>query len=275
MTTEDVSGQNPEPNRQEIEGIDALDVALSESIGALSRLSAAHLGLEQTLIRVAQLAVRAIPGADGAGLTLIEQDRADTVVSTHPFVIEIDDIQYEIGQGPCISAAAEGRTLISASLGNDPRWPKFGSQAARKGVHSVVSLPLLTPDGVKGSMNVYAYAKNVFDERAAALGELFAEPAAVAVENAQILGQSQRLTQHLQTALEQRGVVDRAVGIMMSRSGGTPEQALERLRRLSQSEHLKLAAVAQNLVDEAVRRVLALQQEPAARSDPEKSVDQG
>lgn len=270
MSTDGVPDHEAEMN----DGLDALDIALKTSLEDLSRLSAARLGLEQTLTRIAQLAVRAIPGADGAGLTLIEADRADTVVSTDPFVNVVDAIQYRIGQGPCISAAAERRTLISNSLGSDTRWLQFGSQVARMGVHSVVSLPLLTPEGVKGSMNVYARAKNSFDERAAELGELFAEPAAIAVENAQILAQSQRLARHLLDVLEQRGMVDRAVGIVMSRSGGTAEQALERLRRLSQSEHAKLATVATRLVEEAVRRVVASQGEgdsdglPSSNADP-------
>ena len=57
----------------------------------------------KTCYRVATYAVRAIPGADGAGLTL-EDDRANTIVATAAFVSEIDDIQYGIGQGPCITA---------------------------------------------------------------------------------------------------------------------------------------------------------------------------
>jgi GAF domain-containing protein len=124
-------------------------------------------------------------------------------------------------------------------------------------VHSVVSLPLVTPEGVVGAMNVYAHAKNVFDERAAELGMIFAAPAAIAVQNAQALAQTRRLAEQLQAALESRGVVDRAVGIMMSRSGGTEAQAMERLRELSQAEHRKVAVVARNIVDEAVRRANA------------------
>jgi AmiR/NasT family two-component response regulator len=57
--------------------------------------------------------------------------------------------------------------------------------------------------------------------------------------------------------LETRGVIDRAVGIMMSRSGGTEQEALERLRALSQHEHRRLAVVARQIVDEAVRRAEA------------------
>ena len=83
---------------------------LAQSLAALSRLSSARLSLEDLLTQVATFAVRAIPGADGAGLTLIEADRADTIVKSAPFVREVDDIQYGLGEGPCISAAATGQT---------------------------------------------------------------------------------------------------------------------------------------------------------------------
>jgi GAF domain-containing protein len=230
---------------------------LRESLAGLSRLASDRLPLEELLTQVATYAVRAIPGADGAGLTLLERDRADTIVATAPFVSEVDDIQYAMDQGPCISAAREGRTVLSGSLGGDPRWPRFGGRVARLGVHSVVSLPLTTPDGVVGAMNVYAHDKNVFDDRAAELGQIFAVPAAIAVQNAHVLAQTRRLADQLQSALEIRGVIDRAVGILMSRTGSTEHEAIERLRSLSQREHRKLADVASQIVDEAVARARA------------------
>jgi GAF domain-containing protein len=235
----------------------AEDEDLRESLAGLSQLATNRLPLEQLLTRVATYAVQAIPGANGAGLTLLEKDRSDTIVATADFVREIDDVQYGIGEGPCISAARDGRTVMSGSLGADSRWPRFGGTVARLGVHSVVSLPLVTPDGVVGAMNVYARARNAFDDRAAELGEIFAIPAAIAVQNAQVLAQTQRVAAQLKSALETRAVVDRAVGIMMSRSGGTEHEALERLRAMSQHEHQKLALVARQIVDEAVRRAEA------------------
>jgi GAF domain-containing protein len=230
---------------------------LQEALEGLARLATNRLGLEDMLTRVATFAVKAIPGADGAGLTLLEDDRADTIVATATFVSEIDDIQYGLGQGPCITAAREGQTVMSGSLGSDPRWRRFGGAVARLGVHSALSLPLATPDGVVGAMNVYAHDRHVFDERAAELGEIFAVPAAIAVQNAQVLAQTQRLAAKLQSALETRGVIDRAVGILMSRTGGTEAEAMARLRTLSQHEHRKLAVVAGHIIDEAVRRAQA------------------
>jgi len=231
---------------------------LQDSLNRLGQLATGLISLEDSLTRVAEYAVRAIPGAEGAGLTLLEQNRSDTIVATAQFVSEIDDIQYSLGQGPCISAAADGVTVMSGSLGGDKRWPKFGSKVARLGVHSVVSLPLITEEGLVGAMNVYAHGKNSFTDNAGRIGELFAIPAAIAVQNAQVLAQTKRLASQLQTALSARGVVDRALGIMMSRTGGTEAEAMDRMRALSQQRHEKLVHVAGTIVDEAVRRARAL-----------------
>ena len=159
MSSPSLPGQVPADD-----GTAADENDLQVSLTALSRLSTGRLDLEDLLVQVATFAVQAIPGADGAGLTMMERDRADTIVASAPFVREIDAIQYGIGEGPCISAAMEGATMRSGSLGGEPRWPRFGPRAGRLGVHSVLSLPLLTPDGVFGAMNVYAHGKDAFDE---------------------------------------------------------------------------------------------------------------
>src|SRR5664279_1434771 len=85
---------------------DAAD--LRASLSALSRLSTGGPGLEDLLVQVATLALQAIPRADGAGLTMIENERSDIVVASAPFVRDVDAIQHEIGEGPCISAVGGG-----------------------------------------------------------------------------------------------------------------------------------------------------------------------
>ena len=235
----------------------ATDENLTGSITALAGLSTARLSLEDLLISVATIAVQAIPGADGAGLTLVEAGRSDTIVKTDPFVADIDEIQYRIGEGPCVSAAATGQTMRSGSLSSDVRWPRFGPQAGRLGVHSALSLPLLVQDKVIGAMNVYARPKDTFDDRAEHLGELFAVPAAIAVQNAQILAETRRLATNLQAGLINRAVIDQAVGIIISRTGITPEQAFDRIRRTSAQEHIKVSVVATSIVEAAARRARA------------------
>jgi GAF domain-containing protein len=233
------------------------DDHLQTSLAALSRLATGRMELTDALTRVAEFAVQAIPGADGAGLTLLEKNQHDTIVASKPFVMQVDTIQYGIGEGPCITAAAESRTLRSGSLSSDPQWPRFGPRVGELGVHSALSIPLLTPDGVLGAMNVYAHRLDAFDDRAARIGELFAIPAAIAVQNAQVLAQTKRLATQLQNALTNRATIDRAIGIIMSRVGCDPEEGFDRLRRMSQDENEKLYIVALHMVDEAVRRARA------------------
>ena len=63
------------------------------------------------------------------------------------------------------------------------------------------------------------------------------------MQNAQVLVHIQRLAAQLQSALQTRGVIDRAVGIVMSRRGGTEGEGMARLRALSQSESQQLEVV--------------------------------
>lgn len=236
-----------------------VDDDLTASLSGLSGLLTDHRPLRETLTEIAQFAVQAIPGADGAGLTMLEDNRAQTVVASADFVNAVDDVQYGLGEGPCLLAVASGRTQTSGSLGGEARWPHFGPRVGRLGVHSVLSLPLLLPgrdatDRVVGAMNVYAHAKNAFGPEAVRIGELFARPAAVSVHNAQVLAQSQRLATQLTEALTSRAVIDQALGVLMSRTGASPQEAFERLRMMSQTQHVRVAEVSRLLVDEAVRR---------------------
>jgi GAF domain-containing protein len=258
-----MTGLPPEAGRSPgLEQAEADAADLQAGIVGLANLVTGSLGLDELLARVATFATNAIPGAEGAGVTLLKVEGADhrveALAASDPFVTEIDKIQYvTVKEGPCITAALERRTVRSGSLGGEKMWPRFGPRVGRLGVHSALSLPLLLPDQVIGAINVYARGKDVFDAHAAQLGELFAVPAAVAVHNAQVLTRARALAVQLQKALNTRPVIDQAIGLLRGRSGGTAEEAFDRLREISQTEHTKVAEVAQRIVDEAVRRARA------------------
>ena len=236
------------------------DSDLRESLDSLSMIVAGRGDgwFEAMLTHVAEFAVKAIPGADGSGLTLIENGNASTIVASTPFVQDVDAVQYGLGEGPCITAAAQGRTVRSGSLGTDRSWPRFGARAVRLGVHSALSLPLTSGSNhVFGSMNVYAHKADAFDDRAARLGELFAIPAAATVYTGQSLAEARTMVSNLESALSSRAVIDQALGILMSRTGCTPDEAFDKLRALSQKQNVKSAVVAKTLVDQATRRARA------------------
>src|SRR5271156_5900641 len=143
--TENTDGLPSGPLSAQQASADAAD--LRAGIDDLADLVAGSLGLPEGLAEVSTFAVRAIPGADGAGVTLLQLDRVDNMVealaASAAFVAEIDEIQYvTLKEGPCITAALERRTVRSGSLGGGQMGPRVGTRVGRLGVHSALSLPL-------------------------------------------------------------------------------------------------------------------------------------
>lgn len=250
------------------------NVDLTSSLRGLAAMVSAGRDIEAVLREVAQFAGEAIPGVDGTGVgvTLIKAVGAVLGVqawaATTALVHEIDVMQYEVlDEGPCITCMQTRRAVVSGSLGSDERWRRFGARVARLGVASALALPLLIDEQVVGSINVYARDKDVFGEHAVRLGSAFAQAAAVSVYNTQLLVATQQRAENLERALITRQVIDQAIGILRSRTGGSAEDAFDRMKRISQSENTKLAVVAERIVEESVRRARSRHRGPGA--DPE------
>ena len=254
------TGDNVSPRPATQAGSD--DADLQAGISDLAGLVADSMALPDLLAEVATFAARTIPGADGVGVALLQTDRSKVVVTgsatSAPVVDQIDRLQYDtLHEGPSLTAASERCTVRSGSLGGEKRWPRFGPRVGRLGIHSVLALPLLVSDRVIGAISVYGRGKDIFDEQSVELGELFAKPAAVAVHNAHILAQAIALTVQLQTALATRPVIDQAIGLIRGRTGRSADESFAQLKAISQADHRKVAEVAQQVVDEAVRRARA------------------
>lgn len=244
------------------EQLESDEVDLRDGLAGLAGLVANARGVREMLSEVAGFAAQAIPGIDGLGVTALHVADGELRIRawevTAPFVREIDILQYQIlNDGPCITAMQTRQAVVSGALGADPRWTRFGCRAAALGVESALSLPLLIADQVIGSINCYARAGDAFGEHAVRLGSQFAGPAAVSVYNTQLLIETRERAEQLQRALVSRKVIDQAIGILRGRAGGTADEAFERLKRISQNENVKLAVVAERIVDDAVRRAQA------------------
>lgn len=251
----------PEPELSTAQ-LEADDIDLHAGLTGVAGIIAGGRGVHELLGDVAEFAVRAIPGVDGAGVTLIDLSadtpRPQAWTTTAPFVDEIDIVQYErFDEGPCITCVQTLRPTVSGSLGSDRRWPHFGGRVARMGVHSVMALPLAVGGRAIGAINAYAFARDAFGDHAVGLGSQFAAPAAVSVYNAKLLTDARARAEQLQQAMVTRSVIDQAIGILRSRSGRTSEEAFDRLTRMSQAENVKLRVVAERLVEEAVKRARA------------------
>jgi GAF domain-containing protein len=215
--------------------------------------------LTETLALIAGYAVGAIPGADGVGLALDPPSRVGSRVlgASSDLVRSVDEVQYRLDEGPCLQAVTAGSPQVSGSLGGERRWPRFGPQAGRLGVHSALALPLRVQGRIVGALNVYGRVRDAFDERAVRVAEMYARPAAVSAVNAQMLHSATVLAEQLDRALTSRATIDQAIGVVMSRSGASVDEAFDYLRGVSRTDNVKVSTVARRIVDQAVRRARA------------------
>ena len=220
-----------------------------ESLAALSRFFVGDATMGDTLRRVIELVVVAMPPATYAGISMLVDDKVTTSVFSDPEVPEIDQAQYSAGTGPCLDAYRDGEVHRIASTERDDRWPEFCRTAVEHGIRSTLSLPLRVGDDSVGALNLYSTLEDGFSKEDQANGETFALQAAVVLANAQAYWDARTLGEHLAEAMQSRATIEQAKGILMAQSNVGPDAAFEMLRSASQRENRRLRDVAQALVD--------------------------
>jgi hypothetical protein len=216
-------------------------------LAELADLASAMLGVHGSAVtpqRLTEFAVRAVPHADAASLTYIRGSSAPkTLAGTDQLAYEIDTIQYEVGEGPCLEAIAEHDVTRSNDLATDPRWPRFGPRAAQAGAGSSFGVRLFLDGDQRGAMNFFARKTHTFTDLDLATGALFAIYASQAVDTAT----QREKAAHLEAGLVSNRQIGMAIGILMARNQWTADRAFDNLRIASQHLHRKLRDIAEEV----------------------------
>lgn len=238
---------------------DANEDDLQAGLLGLAGIVVGALTVDEVLTEVAGFAAHAIPGVDAASVTLAHpsEERSGIRVwaPSSEFIRDIDTLQYDVhNEGPCITTMRTRQPCVSGAIGDDAHWRRFGPAVARLGVKSALSVPLMLGEQVIGAINAYAYSPDAFAEHAVVMGAKFAGPAAVSVHNARVLMEARYQAEQLQHALNSRSIIDQAIGVIRGRSGASAKEAFGQLVRISQAQNIKLAVLAERLVEESVAR---------------------
>ncbi|WP_026546456.1 GAF and ANTAR domain-containing protein [Paenarthrobacter nicotinovorans] len=208
---------------------------------------------EEKVDRAVQLLAEGIrdafPGSAGAGVSLIDgQGNRTSAGATDPLVIEGDQSQYRLGQGPCLSAWATERTVIVDDAGTDQRWPQWAEAAVQLSISSVISVPLVRGSRCLGAMKLYAAAPGAYGQATARSLEKLAGSAAILLDNIQTSETPKRFSDGLVHALNSRDAISRAQGYLMGQRGLTEEEAIRELLLLSQESMQSLASVSTGIL---------------------------
>lgn len=209
---------------------------------------------EEALQTVINGAVEAVAGVEHASLSITGKDgRIQTLASTGMLAVDADELQYELGEGPCVAAVLDQPVVQVDDVLTDLRWPAYGPRAARQlGIGSQLAFQFQAEPHARGSLNLYSRQAGNITTEARQLGVLFANLAALALGWTR---QDETMTQ----ALEARTLVGQAVGVLMERYRLDPDHAFGYLVRTSQTGNVKLRDVAAGIVDDAITTATSLE----------------
>jgi GAF domain-containing protein len=218
---------------------------------SINELQAVLLGIESIdgfLRELAALAARTLGAGLSCGITLQPNGRPLTVASSDANAAQVDELQYGLDSGPCLTALRRSEQVRMDDVATDPRWRDYAVRALACGVRSSLSMPLVTAERSVGAFNLYSDAPEFFGEAETRLAERFAREATVAVGIAARLAAQAVLTDQLRASLASRAVIDQAIGVIMAQQRCTPAEAFAILRSASQNRNVKVHEIAEQLI---------------------------
>jgi GAF domain-containing protein len=227
----------PDAGQQYIDGAGfAQDLA-----GLTLAVQREHADQARSLALVAEAAVKIIPAADGAAIVVPAATGELRVRAAHgdlPLVVA--ELQNELGQGPCLEAAAQRGQILVRDTAAERDWPGFTGRAAAAGAASIMCTPLTAGPKMDGCLILVSKTPDAFDEERARLAAAFAAHAGIALAGAESRRQ-------FGVAVATRDVIGQAKGILMERYRVTADAAFALLARVSQDTNTKLRDVASEL----------------------------
>ena len=218
---------------------------LAAQFAAVARALTAEPTVDRTLAKLVEVAVAILPGCHHAGVTVSRRGRLETPAASDDTPALVDQIQYETGQGPCLSAIAEHAVFRVGDLTTDDRWPAFAvSTVERTGVRSVLAYRLFTDRDTLGALNLYSREKDAFGDEIVPVGTILAAHAAMAFA----LAREREQISGLEQALSSNRTIAMAIGILMASQQIPEREAFGRLRVTSQRSNTRLRDLAETVV---------------------------
>jgi GAF domain-containing protein len=215
----------------------------------LAALVVATSSLDELLVGIAELAAEAVAAAVSASVTLTAPAWSGYAIAVDERAARLEALQRPEGVGPGPDALRAAHAIEARDLRTERRWPAFARAAARAGVLSIRSVPMLVRDGAPiGVLTVYGASAAAFDRADRSLADRIAGFATVAVTGAMRSYDDTALSARLRQALVSRSAIDQAIGIVMAQQVCTAEKALTVLRAVARDRGTTLHQVAADVV---------------------------
>jgi transcriptional regulator with GAF, ATPase, and Fis domain len=204
--------------------------------------------IAEVLHQLADHCVRLLDAA-AAGLMLSDQRGGLQVMassSEQTRLLELFEIQAN--EGPCLDCFTGGEPVLVADLSTmTERWPRFAPEALRQGFAAVHAIPLRLRRETIGALNLFGHDPHPLPQQDIEVASALADTATIGILQERAIHRGEVLTEQLQTALNNRVVIEQAKGVLAYAGKLDMDQAFQTLRAYSRSHNARLSDVAHNL----------------------------
>jgi hypothetical protein len=192
----------------------------------------------------------------GAGIMLMSGEMPEgSVCTTDEVSALIEDLQFTLGEGPCVDAYHQDRPVLEPDLADPgtPRWIAFTPPAVEAGARAVFGFPVRVGAVRLGALNLYRERPGPLSEEQYADALVLADVAARAVLGMQAQALPGALAPELEVGANFRFVVHQASGMVAAQLGISVGEALVRLRAYAFASDRLTTEVAEEVVERRLR----------------------
>lgn len=192
----------------------------------------------------------------GAGIMLMSDELPrGSICSSNPTSALIEELQFTMGEGPCIDAYQQDRPILEPNLADPvvPRWMAFTPPAVEAGAHAVFGFPMQVGAVRLGALNLYRDRPGVLTDDQHADALVLAGVAAREVLAIQAEAPPGTLAAELEAGSNFHLVVHQATGMIAAQLDVSVAEAMIRLRAYAFANGRLLRDVADDVVARRVR----------------------
>jgi hypothetical protein len=196
------------------------------------------------------LCARSLP-VSGVGMALMTEDGpAGTVAATDGSALELEDLQFSLGEGPCVDASRSGRPALHPDLAQSgpQRWPGFTAGAAAAGLAAVFALPLRVGGIRLGVLDLYRTTTGALSDEELAHALSYADAATAVLLHLQAAAVGLDPPLDSLTVLDDRAEVHQATGIVSVQAAVPLQEALLLLRARAYAEQRPISSLADDVL---------------------------
>ncbi|HEY5013190.1 MAG TPA: EAL domain-containing protein [Acidimicrobiia bacterium] len=161
------------------------DRQLSDVLQEFARTLLTDFPIQGILDHLVKRIVDVLP-ITGAGVALISPGVGPRyVAASSASALRYEELQTELGEGPCVAAYQTGESVVVADLREEWRFPTFAPRALEAGLAAVFTFPLHNGAERLGALDLYRSTPGTLDSAEMNAAQTLADVAAAYLINAQ------------------------------------------------------------------------------------------